>query len=133
MQRAFNFDLIEQRVELPRDIFVVAYHRRFVRRTEFVFQEFVPQLISNPIIFQMPTVPSGRRIYDEVWAGAHVLLKPNCKYHRPGTRWWERKAWRDTLKDPRGIFAPFVLKAVDKSGYVCSLCHWMKKCAGCVI
>ena len=28
---------------------------------------------------------------------------------------------------------PFVLKAVDKTGYGCGICHWLQKCNGCVI
>ena len=98
MNKAINFDMIESRVELPRDIFVVAYHRRFIRRTEYVFSRYVPQLIANPIIFSMPTVPSGRRVYEEIWASAHVLLKPTSRYHRPMTRWWERKGWRELIE-----------------------------------
>jgi len=95
MAKAMNFDLDESRIELPRDIFVVAYHRRFIKRSEYIFSEYVPQLISNPLVFTLPTVPSGRRIYDEIWATAHVLLKPNSRFHRPMTRWWERKNWRE--------------------------------------
>ena len=26
-----------------------------------------------------------------------------------------------------------MLKAVDRTGYVCGLCHWQKKCNGCII
>ena len=62
MQKAFNFDSVESRIELPRDIFVVAYHRRFIRRSEYLFSEYVPQLIATPIIFMLPTVPSGRHL-----------------------------------------------------------------------
>ena len=133
MTKAFNFGNVEARIELPRDIFVVAYHRRFVKKSEVIFAEYVPQLIANPLIFSLPTVPSGRRIYDEVWAGAHVLLKPTSRFHRPNSRWWERKNWREILNDAsKSIYSPFVLKAVDRTGYVCALCHWTKKCSGCI-
>lgn len=81
----------------------------------------------------MPTFPSGRRLYDEVWTSAHVMLRPNSRYHRPTTRWWERKGWRDLMNNPRSVFSPFALKAVDQSGKHCALCHWMKKCNGCII
>ena len=133
MTNSVNFDRIESRLDLPRDIFVIGYHRRFIKKSEYIFSKYVPQLISNPLFFTLPLVPSGRRIYDEVWASAHVLLKPNSRFHRPMTRWWERKNWREFTSSSKGIFSPFVLKAVDKSGYVCSLCHWMKKCNGCII
>lgn len=135
MQKAFNFASIESRVELPKDIFVVAYNRRFVKRTEYLFSQYVPQLIANPLMFTLPTVPSGRRIYEEVWASAHILLRHTSRFHRVNSRWWERRNWREILKKAKGkgIFSPFVLKAVDRTGYVCSLCHWMKKCSGCII
>ena len=81
----------------------------------------------------MPTVPSGRRIYDEIWATAHVLVKPQSKYHRGPARWWERKNWRDLTESGKGIYAPFALKAVDQTGYACALCHWLKRCSGCLI
>ena len=29
--------------------------------------------------------------------------------------------------------SPFVLKHVDISGICCSICHWSKKCHGCMI
>ena len=90
-------------------------------------------MIANPLIFQIPKYPSGRRIYDEVWASAHVLLKSNSKFHRLNTRWWERKNWKELVESGNGIFAPFVLKTVDRQGYMCSQCHWTKKCNGCII
>lgn len=37
MQKAFNFNEIESRIELPRDIFVVAYNRRFIKRVDHPF------------------------------------------------------------------------------------------------
>ena len=104
MQKAFDFASIESRVELPRDIFVVAYHRRFIQRTEYLFTQYVPQLIANPLIFTLPTVPSGRRIYEEIWAGAHILLRASSRYHRHNSRWWERRNWREILKDGRTKF-----------------------------
>ena len=42
MTKAFNFGNVEARIELPRDIFVVAYHRRFVKKAEVIFAEYVP-------------------------------------------------------------------------------------------
>jgi len=65
----------------------------------------------------MPIEPSGRRIYDEVWALAHVLVKPTSKFHRPNSRWWERKDWKGFIKEKTGVFRPFVLKLVDRFGY----------------
>ena len=128
-----NFENMEYEFELPRDMFVVAYHRRFVKKTEFLFCQYQPQLLASPLIFCMPSVPSGRRLYDEIWTAAHVLLRPNSKFHRPTNRWWEKKNWNILVLDEKSIFTPFVLKVVDKTGYSCGLCHWIKKCNGCVI
>ena len=124
MQKVFNFGAGEGRLDLPRDIFVIAYHRRFVKKSEYLFSQHVPQLIAYPLVFSLPTIPSGRRIYDEVWASAHVLLKSTSRYHRSNSRWWETKKWRDILNSKKGIYQPYVLKAVDRTGYVCALCHW---------
>ena len=37
MTKSFNFNNVESRIELPKDIFVVAYHRRFIKKSEFIF------------------------------------------------------------------------------------------------
>ena len=37
MQKVFNFSAGENRLDLPRDIFVIAYHRRFVKKEEYLF------------------------------------------------------------------------------------------------
>lgn len=128
-----NFYDIERYYELPRDMFVVAYNRRFIKKSEYLFNQYVPQLIANPLFFSMPKYPSGRRIYDEVWASAHVFLKPNSKFHRLNSRWWERKDWKKIVDSKDGIYAPFVLKMVDIYGIMCSQCHWTKKCTGCIV
>ena len=81
----------------------------------------------------LPKQPSGRRIYDEVWSVAHLLLRPTSKYNLPPHRWWELKNWKQFVTNNEGIYKPFVLKTVDRSGYACSLCHWTDKCSGCIL
>ena len=51
----------------------------------------------------------------------------------PSHRWWELKNWKQFVQSGAGIYKPFVLKAVDRSGYACCLCHWTEKCSGCII
>lgn len=116
--------IIDNDDNLVENIFVVCYHRRFVKKEEIMFQEYAPQLISTPVILSIPRKPCGRRLYDEVWAIASNLLKQGCKFHRPSLRWWERKDWKSYIKKGDGIFKPFVLKSVDRQGYACSKCHW---------
>jgi hypothetical protein len=84
-------------------------------------------------VLNVPRKPSGRRLYDEVWAIASNLLKLNSKFHRPSLRWWERKDWKQYIKKGDGVFKPFVLKTVDRQGYACSKCHWTEMCSGCLI
>ena len=77
-------------------------------------------------------MPTGRRIYEEVWSMANVLLKNPKKISLP---WWQNPDWEKILdqKKDKGMLEPFVLKYVDHSGYSCSLCNWTQKCSGCVI
>ena len=118
---------------LPETIFVVCYHRRFVKKENNPFQEFQPQLIATPILISLTRKPSGRRVYDEVWAIASNFLSPDCKYQKPSVRWWERRDWPVYLKSSEGIYKPFIIKTVDRQGYACSKCHWTLKCSGCII
>lgn len=118
---------------MPDNIFIVCYNRMFIKKEEFIFQDYVPQLICNPIIVSCPRGPCGRRLYDEVWAVVSNLLKANCKYHRPSLRWWERRDWKTYIKKGDGLFKPFILKTVDRQGFACSKCHWTEKCSGCII
>ena len=123
----------EKLFEMPNDLLVVAYNRRFVKKSEYIFSQFNIQIIAQPIILCLPQMPSGRRIYDEVWAIAHVLIKPTSRLHKPMSRWWERKDWKQVIKSKEGLYSPFVLKQVAKDGYSCSKCHWAEKCNGCII
>lgn len=82
----------------------------------------------------MPLKPTGRRIYEEVWALASKILKDTSVYHDRRNRWWEGPNWQDKLQNSKDdVFKPFILKTVDRSGYSCSQCHWLKMCSGCVL
>lgn len=37
-------------------------------------------MLSDPIILTMPLFPTGRRIYEEVWAMAQILLQKGSKF-----------------------------------------------------
>ena len=107
--------------KLPESILAVAYHRRFYNRPHGLFSEQQPQLLSSPIVMYLPLMPTGRRIYEEVWSMANVLLKNPKKISLP---WWQNPDWEKILdqKKDKGMLEPFVLKYVDHSGYSCSLC-----------
>lgn len=121
---------------LPDSIISVAYHRRFVSSNTNFFSPLQPQLISQPIILLLPLQPTGKRLYEEVWAVAHSLLKKDSQYHDRESHWWNQKEWKQILdgsKDSKSSCLPFVLKFVDRQGYNCSQCDWTKRCSGCVI
>lgn len=119
----------------PDDIFVVAYHRRFIKKSFSFFCPYQPQLISNPLILLLPLKPTGRRVYEEIWALASNILKKSSIYHDKRNRWWEQKSWEEKLtsKVKEDIFKPFILKIVDRSGFACSKCNWMEMCSGCIM
>ena len=122
--------MLQNQGKLPDDIIVVAYHRRFVQKKDPLFSNYQPQMISSPIVLQMPNSPTGRRIYEEVWSIAHRILKKNSKFLEKDQLWWNQKNWNDLLSSKkesgssRGGLKPFVLKMVDRQGYSCSQCNW---------
>ena len=63
-----KFDMIKDLGKIPDNIIAVAYHRRFIKKENGLFSENQPQLIGNPVIIYMPAIPTGRRIYEEVWS-----------------------------------------------------------------
>ena len=115
------------------EIIVVCYHRRFVPKdSKFYLSASTPQLVSIPFIIKIPTMPSGRRLYDEIWTMSSNLLKHNAKCQKSVNRWWERKDWKNHVSE-FAMFKPFILQYVQKNGLSCSKCHWFKGCAGCII
>ncbi|TNV87076.1 hypothetical protein FGO68_gene9179 [Halteria grandinella] len=132
-----RYSEFEQNQNFPDDVYVLAYHRRFVRKQHAFFCALQPQIISSPLILLLPIKPSGRRIYDEVWAVASNILKKSSIYHDRRNRWWEQAGWEEKLANAANhkddIFKPFILKTVDRSGYTCSQCTWMKMCSGCLL
>lgn len=141
------YDDIVKRGEMPDDIYVVAYHRRFTKPPFKIFQELQPQLIASPIVLVLPHELTGIQLYEEVWAHAQSILKAECEFLEREKIWWLDEHWADLLEQqreadeqtaagkpqsPTGL-KPFILKTVDRSGHYCSVCHWTKKCSGHVI
>jgi len=50
----------------------------------------------------LPFIPTGRRLYEEVWAVACNILKKSSIYHDSKNLWWEQKNWKDLLKKKEG-------------------------------
>lgn len=96
--RTSSSRIAEDDDRLPETIFVVCYHRRFVKKENNPFQQFQPQLIATPILLSLARKPSGRRVYDEVWAIASNFLSADSKFQKPSVRWWERRDWPVYLK-----------------------------------
>lgn len=95
----------------PPELLIVVYHRRFLNKETPLFSGNTPQLISTPMVFSVPSFPSGRRLYDEVWTHAHTLLKGDAKIQKNLSRWWERKDWKEFIEGA-DTYKPFVLKRV---------------------
>lgn len=78
MQYIFNnhyaacekYELLLSHQKMPTNVIAVAYHRRFVRKTGRLFSDLQPQLLASPVLVMLPLYPTGRRIYEEVWAMA---------------------------------------------------------------
>ncbi len=127
-----HFQKLNQNMNLPQDIIVCAYHRRFVKRSAYFFSPFTPQLFAMPVLLQLPLKPTGRRVYEEVWAVASQILKLDSKFRIAEKHWWNDK--EEVLDYMRlGTYNPFCLKIVNRDGFTCSHCHWTQFCAGCVL
>jgi len=74
---------------VPEEIYVSCYNRRFLKKAYYFFNQYQPQLIASPFIFILPAKPTGRRIYEEVWAVAQNILKKSSIYHHKKNLWWE--------------------------------------------
>ena len=72
------------------------------------------------MILLLPIKPTGRRVYEEIWSVASVLLKKSSIYHNKKNRWWEQKGWEDKIAKDNDTYKPFVLKTVERSGFSCS-------------
>lgn len=84
----------------------------------------------------LPRKPTGRRIYEEVWALAHNILKKDSKFLiDQNLLWWNNSNWKELigLNRKSKTLQPFVLKMVDRQGYSCAICNWVDKCSGCII
>ncbi len=76
-----QFKDLDTNGKLPDDIFVAVYHRRFIKKTHYFFQPYQPQILAMPIVLLLPLKPTGKRIYEEVWAMAQQILKFNSPWH----------------------------------------------------
>ncbi|CDW76980.1 ubiquitin carboxyl-terminal hydrolase 15 [Stylonychia lemnae] len=111
---------------VPEEIYVACYNRRFVKKAYYFFNPYQPQLIASPFIFILPAKPTGRRIYEEIWAVAQNILKKSSIYHHKKNLWWEQKNWEEKLNfkpDEIQQYKPFVLKTVERSEDFPRLCH----------
>jgi hypothetical protein len=120
---------------------VVAYHRRFSHKESRIFSQLQPSFVSSPIVLTVPLFPSGRRLYEEIWMMAQILLRKDSKFLNPdeqrdGVLWWTDLTSSKELMteaENKGTLQPFVLKYVDRQGYNCSKCNWTAKCSGCIV
>ena len=92
-----KFAEFDQNNNLPEEIYAVAFHRRFVKKTFYFFSPYQPQILANPLIFLLPLKPTGKRVYEEVWGIAQQIIKRGSKYLKRENLWWEQKDWKDLI------------------------------------
>lgn len=87
------------------------------------------------MIFKFPLKTSGFRIYQEVWAVAHSILKQDSEAVLKDNLWWESDNWDDIVKinHENGVFTPFVIKTIMMGKQTCCACNFVKKCNGCIL
>ena len=77
--------------------------------------------------FQFPILCSSSttafEVYEHVWMKLRPMLRLSAQTR--SSLWW--------AADKKDHFSPFVLKFVDSEANACALCHWTKKCHGCVL
>ena len=64
----------------------------------------------------LPFNPTGKRLYEEIWAIAHNLLHKNSKFLKKENLWWNSTTWEKDMvdkKENKGL-KPFVLKTVER-------------------
>jgi hypothetical protein len=48
-------------------------------------------MMSSPIILMIPLKPTGRRVYEEIWAVAHNILKKDGNLIPHDQLWWNQE------------------------------------------
>lgn len=83
----------------------------------------------------LPRNPTGKVLYEEIWAMAHNVLVKDSRFLDKKNLWWNQKDWPQviaTREEEKGL-KPFIIKMVNREGLGCSKCDWTRKCSGCII
>ena len=113
----------------------MVFNRRLCLRNhnERLVKKFEPVLFGSQFPILATKQTTSRELYEQVWMRVRSLLKHSC-YDRKNL-WWNG-AVQIPEDSPNGLkipLTPFVLKHVDMVGQSCSICHWSKRCHGCLI
>ncbi|KAG1684339.1 Ubiquitin carboxyl-terminal hydrolase 32 [Nymphon striatum] len=109
---------------------VTAYHRKMIRQDVYFLssQKTKPSLFGLPIIIPITDTTTNQNIYELVWTQVSRLVSP-----LPPTEGITVPNHAQDCDDSLGYEYPFVLKAVESDGLVCSWCPWFRFCRGCRI
>ncbi|KAG8195379.1 hypothetical protein JTE90_001395 [Oedothorax gibbosus] len=109
--------------------FVIAYHRKMIRQDVYFLssQKCRPTLFGLPLILPCHEMTTNQDLYQAVWVQVARLVSP-----LPPS---EAAVSNHALDcdDSLGYEYPFILKAVQRNGYLCAHCPWYRFCRGCKI
>ena len=113
----------------------MVFNRRLCLRNqnERLLKKYEPDLFGTQFPILATATTSRRELYEQVWLRIRSQLKHQCYDRR--NLWWNRTQHLpegQTTGDKKPL-SPFVLKHVDMIGLSCSICHWSKRCHGCLI
>ncbi|XP_054279647.1 ubiquitin carboxyl-terminal hydrolase 32-like [Macrosteles quadrilineatus] len=109
--------------------YITSYHRKMTQQDNY----FVSSQKSKPSLFGLPVIvpccdnTTHQDLYQAVWLQVARLVSP-----LPPSETAPPNHAMD-CDDSLGYEFPFVLKAVNKDGFLCAWCPWYRFCRGCRI
>ncbi|CAL1537349.1 unnamed protein product, partial [Lymnaea stagnalis] len=109
--------------------FVIGVHRK-MNLTEVYFlssQKARPSLFGTPIMIPRSETTTNHEIYQFVWSQIARLVSPLPPSELKVTN------HAQDCDDSLGYEYPFMLKEVQKDGFLCHKCPWYRFCRGCKV
>ena len=127
----------------PSDLIVVVTQRQ-IESTAEKFQQVRVKFIGSQFPIICGPTATGRQIYEQVWAKVRSMLQ--WKVQTRSNLWWDDTKTESTHGEEsiaeesktnqttrEGLLTPFVIKFVNSDSMACGLCHWSKRCYGCML
>ena len=117
----------------PSELIIMVINRKLVLypNQQKLLKKHDPVFFATEFPILATESTSGRELYEQVWMRVRGMLQ--LAVHDRNLLWWTDKAKAGKSQATGKPLAPFVLKHVDISGTSCSICHWTKRCHGCMI